>query len=232
MKDNGHPVKLSELPSSDESEDEEFCDSIDPEHLSAFQSGLIDTHKLNGTSESHNSSTSTSSPDHIPTSSLTESDMSDLDNEGPTTAERHTSTPFEKKPLHVTFDVEENSKTTKTKHKKSNGKRRVDEPLLVSTTSTGLETKAKHKNLNGRRFHEPHIPPTTSTGLGTSNHLDGGILKVKQAGSGYGGGDISKGLKQPPTNGGFSRTRGGGIGSSGRIMIGLFHSIYDINHRL
>lgn len=194
MKDNGHPDKLSELPSSDESEDEEFCDSIDPEHLSVLQSGLVDTHKVNGTNESHNSSTSTSSPDHIPTSSLTESDMSDLENEGPTTIKRHTSTPFEKKPVHVTFDVKENLTTTKTRHKNSNGRRRV---------------------------HEPHLAPTTSSGLKTSNHLNGGILKVKKAGSGYGGGDASKALTKPPTSSGFSQSRGqgGGVGSSGRIII-------------
>ncbi|XP_031564655.1 acyl-CoA-binding domain-containing protein 5-like isoform X2 [Actinia tenebrosa] len=190
MKDNGQTDQSSALPSSDESEDEEFCDSIDPEHLSVLQSGLVDTHKLNGSTESHNSSASTSSPDHIPASSLTESDMSDVENEELSTTNRHTSTPFEKKPVHVTFDDEEKS-TTKTKH--------------------------EHKDSNGRRrVNEPHIAPTNSNGLKASNHLNGGILKVKQAGSGCGGGDASKGLRQPPASLGFSQTsgQGGGLGSN------------------
>jgi hypothetical protein len=105
------------------------------------------------------------------------------------TAQRYTSTPFEKKPVHVTFDIKENPKT-KSKSQDSKGSR-------------------------GESIDEPQIVPNTSHGVRASSHHNGGILKAKQAGSGYGGGDASKSLRQPPLSSGYSQsTRQQGAGAN------------------
>lgn len=95
---------------SDDSEDDEFCDTVDPEHLQEPQNGdqlkenelyLDDTLQV----EDHlPSSTSSSSPEHATNSTLTESENSDLENDM-RSSELLTSTPFAK---HVTFAVESN----------------------------------------------------------------------------------------------------------------------------
>ncbi|XP_029192438.2 acyl-CoA-binding domain-containing protein 5-like isoform X2 [Acropora millepora] len=95
---------------SDDSEDDEFCDTVDPEHLQEPQNGdqlkenelyLDDTLQV----EDHlPSSTSSSSPEHATNSTLTESENSDLENDMKS-SELLTSTPFAK---HVTFAVESN----------------------------------------------------------------------------------------------------------------------------
>ncbi|KAK2570022.1 Acyl-CoA-binding domain-containing protein 5 [Acropora cervicornis] len=96
---------------SDDSEDDEFCDTVDPEHLQEPQNGdqlkenelyLDDTLQV----EDHlASSTSSSSPEHATNSTLTESENSDLENDILKSSELLTSTPFAK---HVTFAVESN----------------------------------------------------------------------------------------------------------------------------
>ncbi|KAK3712988.1 hypothetical protein QZH41_014108, partial [Actinostola sp. cb2023] len=157
--------KCDELSSASDDSDEEFCDSLDPEHLSTIENEMLNTSNadtLNGSpsnSNSHNSSTSTntgSSPDHLPGSSLSDSDASDV--ESLLKAQRFTSTPFEKKSAHVTFNTD-------------------DKPSNKKAQSPGI-----------------------------ANHQNGGILKVKQAGSGYGGGDAKRPTRQG-MRGGFSHSQ-------------------------
>lgn len=80
--------------SASDDSDEEFCDSIDPEHLSIIETEAA---PLNGIPDESNGLLN-SSQDH----SLT----NDVANEVSSNHERFTSTPFHKKPAHVTFNTE------------------------------------------------------------------------------------------------------------------------------
>lgn len=108
---------------SDESEEDEFCDSLDPEHLKEFQNG---NHKAEEEEEeedeelnlddklqtvnSTRSSNSTSSPEHVTNSTLSESENSDLES-NLKSSQLLTSTPYAK---HVTFAVEGSDSSTLT----------------------------------------------------------------------------------------------------------------------
>ena len=110
---------------SDESEEDEFCDSLDPEHLKELQNGnhkaeeqeeekeedeeLSLDDKLQ-TVDSTRSSNSTSSPENATNSTLSESENSDLES-NLKSSQLLTSTPYAK---HVTFAVEGSDSSTPT----------------------------------------------------------------------------------------------------------------------
>ena len=110
---------------SDESEEDEFCDSLDPEHLKELQNGnhkaeeqeeekeedeeLSLDDKLQ-TVDSTRSSNSTNSPEHATNSTLSESENSDLES-NLKSSQLLTSTPYAK---HVTFAVEGSDSSTPT----------------------------------------------------------------------------------------------------------------------
>lgn len=95
---------------SDDSEEDEFCDTVDPEHLQELRNGdHWEENELNLDDTLQDvdhlpSSTSNSSPEHATNSTLTESENSDLEKDIKS-VELLTSTPFTK---HVTFAVESN----------------------------------------------------------------------------------------------------------------------------
>lgn len=114
------------LSSSDDS-DEEFCDSIDPAHVSVIAAESITMNDIPVESIELVNGTENNSL------------LNDKNTDEVTESSRFTSTPFHKKPAHVTFDTD----------RKKSGRKQ---------------------------------------GNAVSHH-NGGILKAKQAGSGYGGGD-------------------------------------------
>lgn len=139
------------MSSESDDSDEEFCDSIDPEHLSIIKT---ETNVLNDAPPPDDS------PNHChsgPTNGNNEPSDSESndDNDEFSKHQRLTSTPFHKKPVHVTFNTEE-----------------------------------KELSIN----------------KGGVNHHNGGILKVKQAGSGSGGGDAKPSSRQQMYNR-FSQSR-------------------------
>ena len=91
---------------SDESEEDEFCDTIDPEHLQELLNGAHnEEQELDDTLQrvdSTKSSNSSGSPEHATNSTLTESENSDLESDL-RSSHLLTSTPYAK---HVTFAVE------------------------------------------------------------------------------------------------------------------------------
>ena len=109
---------------SDESEEDEFCDSLDPEHLKELQNGNHkaeeeqeeeENEELNlddklQTVDSTRSSNSTSSREHATNSTLSESENSDLES-NLKSSQLLTSTPYAK---HVTFAVEGSDSSTPT----------------------------------------------------------------------------------------------------------------------
>ena len=106
---------------SDESEEDEFCDSLDPEHLKELQNGNHEAEEeeedetLNideklQTVDSARSSNSTSSPEHATNSTLSESENSDLES-NLKSSQLLTSTPYAK---HVTFAIEGSDSSTPT----------------------------------------------------------------------------------------------------------------------
>lgn len=114
--------KSGAILTSDESEEDEFCDSLDPEHLKELQNGnhkaeeeekedeeLCLDDKLQ-TVDSTRSSNSTSSPEHATNSTLSESENSDLES-NLKSSQLLTSTPYAK---HVTFAVEGSDSSTPT----------------------------------------------------------------------------------------------------------------------
>lgn len=112
--------------SSDESEEDEFCDSLDPEHLKELQNGnheaeeeeeeeekdeeLNIDEKLETVDSARSSCNSTSSPEHATNSTLSESENSDLES-NLESSQLLTSTPYAK---HVTFAVEGSDSSTPT----------------------------------------------------------------------------------------------------------------------
>ena len=105
--------KSSVILTSDESEEDEFCDTLDPEHLQQLQNG---NHK-EGEEHNHNdtlqvvstrSSNSSSSPEHATNSTLSESENSDLESDLKG-SQLLTSTPYAK---HVTFAVDGSDSST------------------------------------------------------------------------------------------------------------------------
>ena len=106
---------------SDESEEDEFCDSLDPEHLQELQNGNHKAEEEEGAEElniddklqtvdSTRSSNSTSSQEHATNSTLSESENSDLES-NLKSSQLLTSTPYAK---HVTFAVEGSDSSTPT----------------------------------------------------------------------------------------------------------------------
>lgn len=100
--------KNSVVLTSDESEEDEFCDTLDPEHLQELQNGDYSDGQefsLNSTLQgvdSTRSSNSNSSPEQVTNSTLTESENSDLETDLKS-SQLLTSTPYAK---HVTFAME------------------------------------------------------------------------------------------------------------------------------
>jgi len=106
---------------SDESEEDEFCDSLDPEHLKELQNGNHkaeeeeEDEELNlddkrQTVDSTRSNNSTRSPECTTNSTLSESENSDLES-NLKSSQLLTSTPYAK---HVTFAVEGSDSSTLT----------------------------------------------------------------------------------------------------------------------
>lgn len=107
---------------SDESEEDEFCDSLDPEHLKELQNGNHEAEEVEEENEEFNiddklqtvdstlSSNSTSSPEHATNSTLSESENSDLES-NLKSSQLLTSTPYAK---HVTFAIEGSDSSTPT----------------------------------------------------------------------------------------------------------------------
>ena len=93
---------------SDESDEDEFCDTVDPEHLQELLNGdhiVVNEINLDNTlqnMDSSHSSTLNSSPEGATNSTTTESENSDLESDLKI-SELLTSTPFAK---HVTFAIE------------------------------------------------------------------------------------------------------------------------------
>ena len=101
---------------SDESEEDEFCDTLDPEHLEELQNGnhkeeeQLDLDETLQIVDSTRGSNSSSSPEHATNSTLSESENSDLES-GLKSSQLLTSTPYGK---HVTFAVDGNDSSTTT----------------------------------------------------------------------------------------------------------------------
>lgn len=189
---------------SDDSEDEEFCDTVDPEHLQEPQNGdqlkenelyLDDTLQV----EDHlPSSTSSSSPEHATNSTLTESENSDLEKDLKS-SELLTSTPFAK---HVTFAVESNVSADSSSVVNSELSKVIPSdieesfvevmPLLESEcTSEAVAVLDVSENNLGTPIENGDQKPT-------------GILKSHHPVRECGGGEASQ---QPPGRGCVSRTR-------------------------
>lgn len=163
-----------------EDSDEEFCDSLDPEHMTKSNMELAEGMILSSVvASSQDGSLSNSS---TATSTFTESDVSENDIGN---SHHLTSTPHvPKKALHVKFDLE-NDKAVYSKNGHFNC-----EPVVISTMTseafssqpfTVCETKGEASSVLPDENLNDHLTDRSSAG----------ILKPYAAGSGYGGGDAA-----------------------------------------
>lgn len=173
---NGHVTSIDRTSNvtvmSDESEEEEFCDSLDPEHLHGLQNG--------NTVEMNRESSTEDSPEHVAYPMDTDSS----EGEDQTV---FTSTPFTKKALHVTFAVDEEEM-----------EEQEEEEPTSNCISVPLESEtSQHSCVNGVPVEEEACVKTSRSEEDDllapqepgSGELEG-ILKPHQAGSGNGGGEV------------------------------------------
>ena len=187
---------------SDESEEDEFCDTIDPEQLQELQNGnhhegpelnLEDT--LQGADSAQSSNNSNSSPEHATNSTLTESENSDSESELKT-SQLLTSTPNAK---HVTFAIENSDSDRSSVVKLSESEVVVSEESILEVNpvlENGHSSEAGVAALEDNSF----TPIDDDSG----SQRPSGILKSHHPVRKCGGGDASQ---QPPGRSHVSRTR-------------------------
>ena len=186
---------------SDESEEDEFCDSLDPEHLQELQNGnhkereLPDLDDTLQRVDSTKNNSAGSSPEHATSSTLSESESSDLESDLKS-SHLLTSTPCSK---HVTFAV--------------------DGSECITTAVVNSDLSKVEPSVTEECFAE--VTPVLENGLGSQTNVvvteyeslipfdqapkqPAGILKSHHAVRECGGGDASQ---QPSGQGHKSRAR-------------------------
>lgn len=201
---------------SDESEEDEFCDSLDPECLRELQNGnhvdrelpdldaalkRVDLTKRNSPS---------SSPEHVTSSTMSESEHSDLESDLKS-LELLTSTPYAK---HVTFAVDDtaNSTTTVVNLDLSKVEPSVTEECFSEVTPL-LENGHSHETNVDETEYESYLP------LDQAPKKPSGILKSHYSVREHGGGDASQ---QPSGRGHGGRTR---QSQGTRTKEGIYHIV-------
>ena len=201
---------------SDESEEDEFCDSLDPECLRELQNGnhvdrelpdldaalkRVDLTKRNSPS---------SSPEHVTSSTMSESEHSDLESDLKS-LELLTSTPYAK---HVTFAVDDtaNSTTTVVNLDLSKVEPSVTEECFSEVTPL-LENGHNHETNVDVTEYESYLP------LDQAPKKPSGILKSHYSVREHGGGDASQ---QPSGSGHGGRIR---QSQGTRTKEGIYHIV-------
>ena len=188
---------------SDESEEDEFCDTLDPEHLQELQNGnQKEGEQLNLDDafqrvDSTRSSNSNSSPEHATNSTLSESENSDLESDLKG-SQLLTSTPYSK---HVTFAVDGSDSSAPTGTVINSDLSEVD-PLVTeecfSEVTPVLEDGHSSEISVVTTEYESYAP------FDQVPKKPAGILKSHHAGRECGGGDANQ---QPPGRSHTGRTR-------------------------
>ncbi|KAL9967779.1 hypothetical protein ACROYT_G026071 [Oculina patagonica] len=187
--------KSSAIMTSDESEEDEFCDTLDPEHLQQLQNGNHkEAEKLNLDDtlqrlDSAMNSNSSSSPEHATNSTLSESENSDLESDLKG-SQLLTSTPYAK---HVTFAVEGSDSSAPTV---VNSDLSEVEPLVSEECFS--EVTPVVENGHGSETSVVTTEYDTLTPFDQVPKRPAGILKSQHATRECGGGDANQ---QPPTSG-------------------------------
>ena len=172
--------------STDESDEDEFCDSLEPEHLEVLQNGhLIEGDKITSVESTFKTANNDadSSPDQTTNSVYSESENSDLENEIDS-SKLVTSTPFSK---HVTFAVG-NSQTVEPVL--------VDietlkaEPIVREDCSLDMPQVLENGRDSERHFDVIEYESFTPFELGSQKLT--GILKPSNGGRVHGGGDAGE----------------------------------------
>lgn len=183
---------------SDESEEDEFCDSLDPEHLKELQNGnhkaeeeeekeddeLCLDDKLQ-TVDSTRSSNSTSSPEHATNSTLSESENSDLES-NLKSSQLLTSTPYAK---HVTFAVEGSDSSTPTM---VNSDLSEVEPLVSEECFTEVTPVLESEQGSQANVHVVATEYESYTPFDEAPKKPAGILKSHHVVRECGGGDANQ----------------------------------------
>lgn len=205
LRPNGTDLTISKgkngvVLTSDESEEDEFCDTIDPEHLQELQNGnhhegpelnLEDT--LQGVDSAQSSNNSNSSPERATNSTLTESENSDSESELKT-SQLLTSTPYAK---HVTFAIESSDSDRSSVVKLSQSEAVVSEESI-------LEVNPVLENGHDSEAGVAALEDDSFTPIDDDSQRPSGILKSHHPVRECGGGDASQ---QPPGRSHVSRTR-------------------------
>ncbi|XP_022799448.1 acyl-CoA-binding domain-containing protein 5-like isoform X2 [Stylophora pistillata] len=189
---------------SDESEEDEFCDSLDPEHLQELQNGnhveseLPDLDDAFKRVDLTKSKSPNGSPEHATSSTMSESENSDLESGALRFGDLEllTSTPFAK---HVTFamDDTESSTATVVNSDSSRVEPSVTAEECVSEVSPVLENGLGQTSAVGQEYES--FQPFDQAPKNPS-----GILKSHYSVRECGGGDASQ---QPSGRGHGGRTR-------------------------
>ena len=187
---------------SDESEEDEFCDTIDPEHLQELQNGnhhegleLNLEDALEGVDSAQGSNNnSNSSPEHATNSTLTESENSDSESELKT-SQLLTSTPYAK---HVTFAIESSDCDRSSVVKLSQSE------VVVTSDESILEVNPVLENGHGSDASVAALEDDSFTPIDDDSQRPSGILKSHHPVRECGGGDAAQ---QPPGRSNVSWTR-------------------------
>lgn len=191
---------------SDESEEDEFCDTLDPEHLKELQNGNHEAEEeeeeLNlddklQTVDSTRSSNSTSSPEHATNSTLSESENSDLES-NLKSSQLLTSTPYAK---HVTFAVDGSDSSTPTM---VNSDLSEVEPLVSEECFSEVTPVLENEQDSEANVHVVATEYESFTPFDEAPKKPAGILKSHHVVRECGGGDANQ---QPSGRSHTSRTR-------------------------